>query len=125
MRDLDALPSDDCLDALVTALIGCGGPLSQMVSHMHEAEASGLSSLDAPPIFEVAHQLIRDVVDDLSDRHTEAEIRTSAEIVEQVTTAICENIFFVPPAEIRRALNGPGIRRPLNRRQRRSGRRRR
>lgn len=125
MSDLDALPTDDCLDALVTQLIGFGGPMSQMISHMHEAEASGLSSPDAPPILEIAHKLIRDVVDDLADRHTDAEIRTSAEIVEQVTTAICENIFFIPPAEMGRALNRPGSRPPGNRRQRRSGRRRR
>jgi len=123
MSDLDALPTDDCLDALVAQLIACGGPLSQMISHMHEAEASGLSSPDPPPIFEIAHKLIRDVIEDLSDRYTEAEIRTSAEIVDQVTTAICENIFFVPPAEMRRALNGPGSRPPGNRRQRRSRRR--
>jgi hypothetical protein len=54
-----------------------------MISHMHEAEASGLCSPDAPPIFEVAHKLIRDVVDDLSERHTEDEIRTSAEIIQE------------------------------------------
>jgi len=125
MSDLDALPSDDCLDALVTQLIGCGGPLSQMISHMHEAEASGLCSPDAPPIFEIAHKLIRDVIDDLSDRHTEDEIRTSATIVEEVTTAICEDIFFIPPAEMRRMQRGRGSAGPGKRRRRRSGRGRR
>jgi hypothetical protein len=125
MTDLDALPTDDCLDALVTQLIACGGPLSQMISHMHEAEASGLCSPDAPPIFEAAHKLIRDVVDDLSERHTEDEIRTSAEIVEEVTNAICENIFFVPPSEMRRMTRGRGSARRANRQQRRSRRRQR
>jgi hypothetical protein len=79
-----------------------------MMASMHEFEASGLSSPDAPPIFEVGHSLIRSVVDDLTDRYSDDEIRVSSEIVAQVTMAICENVFFVPPSEIRRSLAGSG-----------------
>lgn len=125
MTDQDASPSVDELDALVSQLLACGGPLSQMIGHMAEFEASGLSSPDAPPILEIAHKLIRDLNAELPERHTEQELKVAAEIVEEVTTAICENIFFVPPSEIRRsagASRGAGARR---RQRRRSGRGRR
>jgi hypothetical protein len=124
MHDQDASRTQDALDALVGQLLACGGPLSQIISRMQEFEASGLSSPDAPPILEVAHTLIRDVNAALPQRHTEQEIRVSAAIVEEVTTAICENIFFVPPSEIRRSTRSPrsgGARA----RKRRSGRGRR
>jgi len=125
MNDHDASPTADALDALVSQLLACGGPLSQMIGGMQEAEASGLSSPDAPPILEVAHSLIRDVNAGLPDRYTEQEIRVSAAIVEEVTTAICENIFFIPPSEMRRmSRSSPSAARRRNR-QRRSGRRRR
>jgi hypothetical protein len=91
---------------------------------MQEFEASGLSSPDAPPILEVAHTLIRDVNVGLLERHTEEEIRVSAAIVEEVTTAICENIFFIPPSEIRR-MSGGSVRAGASGRQRRSRRGRR
>jgi hypothetical protein len=123
MTNQDPCPAHPAVDALVAQLLACGGALSQIISHMSEFEASGLSSPDAPPIIDVAHSLIRDVIRDLPERHSEDEIQASAEIVEQVTTAICENIFFVPPTEIRRSLNGASSRTSRNRR--RSGRRKR
>jgi hypothetical protein len=83
-----------------------------------------LSSPDAPPAFEVAHSLIRSVVDDLTDRYSDDEIRVASVIVAQATVAICKNIFFVPPDEIRRlarASGSGGARpRPRTRRRRRS-----
>lgn len=125
MTDQDASPTRDALDALVAQLLACGGPLSQMIGRMEEFKASGLSSPDAPPILEVAHSLIRDVSAELPERHSDEELKLAAEIVEEVTTAICENIFFLPPSEIRRSVGksrGAGV----NRRQRRrAGRRRR
>jgi hypothetical protein len=122
MNDHDASPTADALDALVAQLLACGGPLSQIIGRMHEVQAAGLSSPDAPPILEVAHSLIRDVSIGLPERYTEQEIRVSAAIVEEVTTAICENIFFIPPSEIRRkSRNSPSA---GARKRRRSGRRR-
>ena len=46
-----------------------------MMARTQEYEASGLSSPDAPPIFEVAHSLIRSVVDDLTDPRIDALMR--------------------------------------------------
>ena len=121
MTDQEVAPTPDLLDVLVDQLLACGAPISQMMAHMHEFEASGLSSPDAPPIFEVAHSLIRSAVDDLTDRYSDDEIRISAEVVAQATIAICENIFVVPQSEIRRPGTGPGSDRSHRRRRRGSG----
>ncbi len=123
MTDQKAAPTPDVLDVLVDQLLACGAPISQMMARMQEFEASGLSSPDAPAVFEVAHSLIRSVVDGLTERYSDDEIRVSSEIVAQATIAMCENIFVVPPSEIRRSRgDGSGSRR---RRRQRSGRRRR
>lgn len=108
MTDNEAVPNADALDELVAQLLDCGGPLSQIIGSMHEFEASGLSAPDAPPILQVAQSVIRGVVGDVSDCYSDEQIRVAAEIVERVTTAICENIFLVPPSEIRRSLHGTG-----------------
>ena len=123
MTDQKAAPTPDVLDVLVDQLLACGAPISQMMARMQEFEASGLSSPDAPAVFEVAHSLIRSVVDGMTERYSDDEIRVSSEIVAQATIAMCENIFVVPPSEIRRSRgDGSGSRR---RRRQRSGRRRR
>jgi hypothetical protein len=124
MTDQEASSTPDVLDVFVDQILACGAPISQMMARMHEHEASGLSSPDAPPAFEVAHSLIRSVVDDLTDRYSDEEIRVASVIVAQATVAICKNIFFVPPDEIRRlarASGSGGARpRPRTRRRRRS-----
>ena len=125
MTDQAAFPTADALDALVARLLDCGAALSQIVGRMQEFEVSGLSSPDAPPILEVAHSLIRDVNAELPKRHTDRELRVSAEIIEEVTTAICENIYFVPPSQIRRSLNGSGSAGPHRRQPPRRSKRRR
>ena len=94
-----------------------------MMARMQEAEASGSSSPDAPPIFEIAHKLIRSVVDGLTEHYSDDEIRVASEIVAQATVAICENIFFVPQPEIRRSRHGSGS--AASRPHRRRGARRR
>jgi hypothetical protein len=111
-------PAGDVLDALVTQLLGCSAALSQIIAHMCEAKASGLSSPEAAPIPEAAHSVIRSVVEDLPKRHSDEALRTSADIVHEVATAICEEVFFVPPAEIRRRLNGSSSQRSPRRRPR-------
>lgn len=127
MTDQEPAPTPDLLDVLVDQLLACGAPISQMMASMQECEASGLSSPDAPPIFEVAHSLIRSVIDDFTGRYSEDEIRISAEIVAQATIAICENIFVLPLSEIRRSAGGSNSRGSNGRRRprHRSGRRRR
>ena len=99
MTDQEAAPTPDVLDVLVDQLLACGAPVSQMMATMQEAEASGLSSPDAPPIFEVAHSLIRSVVDDLTERYSDDEIRVASAIVAEAAVAICENVFL--PAAVR------------------------
>jgi hypothetical protein len=123
MTDQEAVPTPDLLDVLVDQLLACGAPISQMMARMQEAEASGLSSPDAPPIFEIAHKLIRSVVDGLTEHYSDDEIRVASEIVAQATVAICENIFFVPHSEIRRSLHRSGL--AASRPHRRRGTRRR
>ena len=124
MTDQEVAPNHDLLDVLVDQLLACGAPISQMMAGMNEFEASGLSSPDAPPIFEIAHSLIRSAVDDLTDRYSDDEIRISAEVVAQATIAICENIFVVPQSEIRRSVGGSGSAGSHRRRRRRSSPRR-
>lgn len=75
MTDQEAASTPDVLDVLVDQLLACGAPISQMMARTQEYEASGLSSPDAPPIFEVAHSLIRSVVDDLTDPRIDALMR--------------------------------------------------
>jgi hypothetical protein len=123
MTDEETAPTADVLDVLVDQLLACGAPISQMMARMNEFEASGLSSPDAPPTFEVAHSLIRSVVDDLTERYSDDQIQVASEIVAQATIAICENIFFVPPSEIRRSRGGSGSAGSRRRRRRSSGRR--
>jgi hypothetical protein len=119
MIDSEETPTPDLLDVLVEQLLACGAPISQMMARMHECEAAGLSSPDAPPIFEVAHSVIRGVVDDLTEHYSDDQIRTASEIVAQATVAMCENIFFVPLSELRRAPRRPGsTRSPRRDRQR-------
>jgi hypothetical protein len=125
MSDQDVSPTADALDRLVGALLACGGPLSQMIGRMQEFERSGLSSPDAPSVLDVAHSLIRDVNAELPERHRDQDLRVAAEIVEEVTTAICENIFILPPSEIRRSAGESRVPGAQSRQRRRSGRRRR
>jgi hypothetical protein len=125
MTDQETAPTPDVLDVLVDQLLACGAPISQMMARMHQFEASGLSSPDAPPAFEVAHSVIRDVIDDITERYSDDEIRVASEIVAQATVAMCKNIFFVPPSEIRRARRRSGSAGPPRRRRQRSDRRRR
>ena len=124
MTDQESAPTRDVLDVLVDQLLACGAPISQIMARMQEFEASGLSSPDAPPIFDVAHSVIRSVVADLAERYSEDEIRVASVIVAQATVAMCKNIFFVPPSEMRRMSRSSRSAGKRNRQQR-SGRRRR
>jgi hypothetical protein len=125
MTDQRAFPTADALDAVVAQLLNCRGALNQIIGRMQEFEASGVSSPDAPPILEIAHSLIRDVNAGLPERHTDRELQVSVEIIAEVTTAISENILFVPPSEIRRSPGGLGSAGSRRRRRRRSARRKR
>ena len=125
MDNQHARPTPDALDALIAQLLDCGGVLSQMIGHMQAFDSSGLSSPETRSVLEVAHSVIRSVLGDVSERHSEEEIRVSAELVEQVTAAMCDEIFIFPPAEIRRMRGESGSASPRRRRRQRASRRRR
>lgn len=95
----------DALDELVTHLLGCGGALSPMISHVVAFEASGKGAADAAPIPEVAHALIRGVLGSVAKQHSKRDVRIAARIAEQVTDQICEEISLVPPEFVDAAQN--------------------
>ncbi|HEY2769627.1 MAG TPA: hypothetical protein VGI87_03630 [Solirubrobacteraceae bacterium] len=93
----DSNHATDAVDELVTELLACGGVLSQMMSHMAEFSASGRSAPDAPSIPEVMHTLICSVLDHVERRYSRRDIRMATRLVEEVTTAICDEIYAVNP----------------------------
>ncbi len=78
-------------------LLECGAVLSQLISGMVEFSASGRAAPDAAPIPEIAHSLIRGVLDDVAKRHSKRDIKVAAAIVEEATAAMCNDIFYVGP----------------------------
>ncbi len=87
--------SRDALDELITSLLECGGVLSQIISSMVRFEASGRTVPDTAPIPEMAHSLIRSVVEPLASGHCIRDMRVAAKIVDQMTAAMCEDIYAV------------------------------
>jgi hypothetical protein len=88
-------PPDE-LERLTAQLLDCGGVLSQIVSHMVEWENAGRSSPDTAPIPDIARQLVASALGDMTKRHSRLELRKATTIVEEATSLIAENIFFVP-----------------------------
>ncbi len=78
-------------------LLECGAVVSQLISGMVEFSASGRAAPDAAPIPEIAHSLIRGVLDDVAKRHSKRDITVAAAIVEEATAAMCNDIFYVGP----------------------------
>jgi hypothetical protein len=99
-------PRPDPLDELVTSLLGCGAVLSQMIAHMAEFEASGKGVPDAVPIPEMAHSLVRGAMGSGPKRRSKRDVRIAAQIVEEVTDRICEEIYLVSPEFIEDAQSG-------------------
>ncbi len=83
------------LDALIAELIVCGGVLSQIVANMAEFEAAGLSAPDSPPIGDVLHKLLSDVLEPVAKPHPAAEIETASVLLREITETICTEIFVV------------------------------
>jgi hypothetical protein len=98
MRDhLHPVGDPDHLDELVDRLLECGGVLSQIISHMVRFEASGHSDPNAVPIPDMAHSLIRSVLDEVRRDHSKRDIRVAAAIVHQATEAIVGDLFLFEP----------------------------
>jgi hypothetical protein len=96
------------LDELVDELLNCGGVLSQMISHMAEFSSAGRPASGVAPIPDVAHSLIRSVLDDVPKRHSKRDIRVAAMMVGEVTEAICHDIFLVSPEMVEDAAERNG-----------------
>ena len=90
-------PPPEPLDELTGQLLAVGAVLSQIISGMVRYQAAGRSAPDSAPIPEVAHELIRGVLNEVGKLHSKRDIRVAARIVEEATEAICENIFYVGP----------------------------
>lgn len=103
--DTQTFKAQDPLDQLVHELLECGAVLSQMISHMVEFEASGRAAPDSAAIPDVAHDLIRCVIADVRKGFSRRDIKVAARMVKQVTAAICNDIFYIPPGEVDRLLS--------------------
>jgi hypothetical protein len=87
----------DPFDALATELLDCGGVLSQTIAGMvaHEASRGGATEYVAIP--EAARSLLREVLDELSDRHSADDAAIAARLVGEVTDALTNDVFLVNP----------------------------
>ena len=88
----------DPLDELVDKLLDSGGVFSQIVHHMFEFELSEASGDDLAPVLEVAHSLVRSVVSGLGEHHSVRDVRVASKVVQEVTDAICEEVFLYSAA---------------------------
>jgi hypothetical protein len=90
-------PPPDALDDFVTRLLECGGVLSQIVASMVEFQSSGRSAPDAAPIPEVAHTLIRSVIEDFGTRYSKRDVKVAARIVHEATERMCSDLYVLGP----------------------------
>jgi hypothetical protein len=97
MTDHIPSPPPDALDELVKQLLECGGVLSQIISSMVEFQSSGRSAPDAAPIPEVAHTLIRSVVEGFGTRYSKRDLKVAARIVREATDAMCSDLYVLGP----------------------------
>jgi hypothetical protein len=98
MTDSHDVPPPDALDDLVKQLLECGGVLSQIIASMVEFQSSGRSAPDAAPIPEVAHTLIRSVIEDVVGKgYSKRDLKVAARIVRETTALICSDLYVVGP----------------------------
>jgi hypothetical protein len=62
---------------------------------MHESERSGFSAPDAPPPLEVLAALLGEVLEPLVTEHGDEALETSAAVLRQACTIICDEIYTV------------------------------
>ncbi len=97
MNDHVSPPPPDALDDFVSQLLDCGGVLSQIISSMVEFQSSGRSAPEAAPIPEVAHTLIRSVLEGADSRYSKRDIKVAARLVRETTQLICSELYVVGP----------------------------
>jgi hypothetical protein len=87
-------PSDgeQPIDRLTALLLVCTGVISTMCNGLLAYAGSG----DAADGFDVqytAHQLVREVLVELGERHSESELVVAAAVIEDSLNAICEGLL--------------------------------
>jgi hypothetical protein len=104
----DSYEPSEPLDDLVEELLNCGGVLSQMIGHMVHFENSGRATPGVAAIPDVAHSLIKSVLDGVPKRYSKRDIKVSAAIVGEVTEAICHDIFLISPEMLEHGIESDG-----------------
>ncbi|HTU31952.1 MAG TPA: hypothetical protein VMF07_21355 [Solirubrobacteraceae bacterium] len=97
MTDSTDVPPPDALDELVKQLLECGGVLSQIIASMVEFQAAGRSAPDSAPIPEVAHTVIRSVLEGFGTRFSKRDLKVSARIVREATQLMCTDLYVLGP----------------------------
>jgi hypothetical protein len=92
--------SHRALDALITQLIECDGVLSQIIAHMTECQAAGLSAPEAPAPYVVLHDLLMGVLAVVAKRHRRTEIEMASALLDEITETICAEVLFVDLDEL-------------------------
>ena len=83
---MDRIPSP--LDQLVTAVVGLGGPLTTIVTHMAaSAEAGGRGAEAASPIPDALHAVLAEVLDGLRDDTPATDLEITARVLGRVGSA--------------------------------------
>ncbi len=96
-RMTDHQKKPDALDEFVSRLLDCGGVLSQMIASMVEFDATAGPVPGTAEIPAVAASLIRSVISSVGERYSQAQIATASDLIEEVTAAVCNDIFLVRP----------------------------
>ena len=96
MSDDTQTPPPEALDDFIIQLLAVGAVLSQMIGHMMKAQATRLGDLDVVPIPEIAHKLIREVIEKPMSAFSPADIHRAARQVEAAADELVEQILFVP-----------------------------
>ena len=94
---VDSADAADPFDQLANELLDCGGVLSQVVAGMVEHQNAQDGSSEYVAIPDAVHALMREVLEDVGERHSEAEAAIAAQLVRDVTNAFTSDIFLDHP----------------------------
>jgi hypothetical protein len=93
----DGYQPPDELDELVHALLECGAPLSQIVSHLVMTKSPKNFGPGFALIPEEAGGLVRDAIEGVARAYTKRDLRLVATMLDDFTEAMHDNLFLVPP----------------------------
>jgi hypothetical protein len=97
--DDEPAPAEDAdpFEALAGELLDCGGVLSQLIAGMIARQASAGEATEYMAIPEGARALLRQVLGQVRERHSQQDAATAAAIVGEVTNVLTNEVFFVNP----------------------------